>query len=117
MATFTFGAVGATNVAEGTYGYLQSFSYSYAADEATASNAMGAVAAQTIYNPVTTCSCEYVFDSTKTLPSVGDKIIVGATDAYTVMTVDKSETNTGYPTASIVMKRYTGVAGGIPANA
>jgi len=114
MATFTFGAVGATNVAEGTYGYLQNFSSNASADEATAPNAMGAVAAQTIYNPVTTCSCEYIYDSDTAVPVIGTTIAVGGTDKYTVMSADKSETNTGYPALALTMKRYTTV--GVPAN-
>jgi hypothetical protein len=114
MATYPFGATGATNIAEGTYGFLQNFTYSYSADEATAQNAVGDVAAQTIHNEVTEVSCEYVYDSTTTLPIIGATITVGATDKYTVMSVEKTETNTEYTKATITMKKYTAVP--IPAN-
>jgi len=115
MAVYPFGAVGATNVAEGTWGFLQSFSEDLSADEATAQNAMGDVGAQTIFNEVTEVSCEYVYDSATTAPAPGDLIVVGATDKYTVMSVGKAETNTEYKKLSVTMKRYTAV--GIPANA
>jgi hypothetical protein len=114
MATYQFGAVGATNIAEGTYGFLQNFSTSYSSDEATAQNAAGDVAAQTIFNEVTEVTCEYVYDTTTSLPVIGATITVGATDKYTVMSVEETESNTEYTRASITMKRYTAV--GIPTN-
>jgi hypothetical protein len=115
MATYQFGAVGATNVAEGDYGLLQSFAENETADEAVAQDADGNVADQTIYNGVTEITCEYVFDTTQTPPSVGDEIVVGATDKYTVMSVGKTESNTDYKRVSLTLKRYT--ANGVPANA
>jgi len=114
MATYQFGTVGATNVAEGTFGLLQSFAENETADEAVAQDAEGNVADQTIYNDVTEITCEYVFDTTTTAPSVGDEIVVG-TDNYTVMSVSSTESNTDYKRVSLTLKRYT--ANGVPANA
>ena len=115
MATYQFGTAGATNVAEGTFGLLQSFAENETADEAVAQDAVGNVADQTIYNEVTEVTCEYVFDTTTTAPAVGDLIIVGATDKYTVMSVSSTESNTDYKRVSLTLKRYT--ANGVPANA
>ena len=114
-ATYSFGATGDTNVAEGTWGFLQNFNEVNSADEATAQNASGDVGAQTIFNEVTTVTCEYVYDTTTTLPVLGATVTVGATDKYTVMDTAINETNTDYTKATLTLKRYTAV--GIPANA
>ena len=105
MATYQFGAVGATGIAEGTYGLLQSFSKNHTSDEAVAQDADGNVADQHIYNKVDEITCEYVFDTTTTLPSVGDTVSVGS-DHYTVMSVNETESNTDYKKAQLTLKRY-----------
>lgn len=114
MATYSFGASGETNVVEGTYGFLQNFQHSYSSDEATAQNAVGDVAAQTIFNEVDEVTCEYVYNTETSLPDVGDAIVVGSTNKFTVMGVEAIESNTEYKRATIKMKRYTAV--GIPTN-
>ena len=114
-ATYQFGAVGATNVAEGTYGFLQDYSESKSSDEATAQNAVGDVGAQNIYNEVTEISATYVFDTTKIAPVPGDSVTIGATLVFTVMTAELTETNTEYTKLAFTAKKYTTVP--IPANA
>ena len=115
MATYQFGAIGDTNVAEGDYGLLQNFNTSYSADEATAQNGVGDVAAQEIYNESTEITCEYVADTAKSLPVPGDTVTVGATDKYTVLSSSSGEENTGFTKWNFTLKRYTAV--GVPANA
>jgi len=112
MATYPFGSTGATGVIEGTFGFLQDYTASYSSDEATAQNAVGDVAAQTIFNEVTEISATYVFDSDKTAPVPGDTISIGGAN-YTVMTSELTETNTEYSKLTFTAKRYTAV--GIPA--
>jgi len=114
MATFNFGVDGDTNLTAGTYGILQDFAYTYSSEEATAKNAVGDVAAQTIFNEVTEVECNYIFDSTTTAPVPGDTIVIGATNRFTVMNVGKNEVNVEYTKLKINLKRYTAV--GIPAN-
>lgn len=114
MATYQFGAVGATNLAEGTFGLLQNFTENNTSDEAVAQNAVGDVAAQEVYNEVTEITCEYVFDTETTAPVQGDTIVVGS-DTYKVMSTTKTESNTDYTKLSLTLKRYTAV--GVPSNA
>jgi hypothetical protein len=114
MASYQFGATGATNVAEGTYGLLQNFNENESADESVALDASGNVADQQIYNKVSEITCEYVFDTTSSAPAVGDTVSIG-TNNYTVMSVGKTETNNDYKKLSLTLKRYT--SNGVPANA
>jgi len=117
MATYVFGAIGATNVAEGTYGLLQSFNTVKTSDEANAQDEDGNTALQNFYNGVTEKTAEYVYDSLTSLPSIGDTIKIGATDNYAVTNVDETESNSDYKKATIKFKKYTGISGGLPANA
>jgi len=112
MATYVFGTAGATGVIESTFGFLQDYTESKSADEATAQNAVGDTAAQTIYNEVTEISATYVYDTTTTAPKPGDTLSIGGAN-HTVITAEKTETNTEYTKLAFTAKRYTAV--GIPA--
>jgi hypothetical protein len=114
MATYQFGVVGATNLADDTYGLLQNFNENETGDEATAQDADGNVAAVAHYNDQIEITAEYILDTDLTLPSRGDIIVVGSTDKYVVTAISKAETNTGFKTGTITFKRWT--SNGIPSN-
>lgn len=105
MATYQFGAQGATGMAEGTYGLLQNFNETETGDEGVAQDANGNVADQTLYNNQKNITVEYVFDTEKTTPSRGDTVTVGS-DKYAVMEVGKVESNTDYKRVNLTLKQY-----------
>jgi hypothetical protein len=112
--TLQFGAVGQTGIAEGTFGYLQTYSKDDSADETVAMDAVGEPAENHFSNKATTIEADYVFDTTTTAPTVGAEVTLG-TDKYSVMSVNQAETNDGYTTLKVTLKRYT--TNGVPANA
>lgn len=112
MATYQFGAVGATGIAEGTYGLLQSFNNNTTTEEAVAPDATGNVAHLTLYNATEEITAEYIFDTTTTAPAAGDTITIGE-KTYAVISTELTESNTDYTKLSIRLKHY--VENGIPA--
>ena len=111
MATYQFGAVGATGIAEGTYGLLQSFNKNTTTEEAVAPDANGNVAHLTLYNATEEITAEYIYDTEATAPVAGDIIIIG-TKTYAVTSTELAESNTDYTKLSITLKHY--VKNGIP---
>lgn len=113
MATYQFGAVGATGIAEGTFGLLQSFNSNTTTEEAVAPDATGNVAHLTLYNATEEITAEYIFDTTTDAPAAGDTITIGE-KTYAVISTGLTESNTDYTKLSITLKHY--VKNGIPAD-
>jgi len=113
MATYSFGVDGETGMVEGTYGLLQNFNRTFNTDEAVAQNAKGNVAVQELYNESTDISCEYVFDTETSVPVAGDTILIDANN-FAIMNVTDNETNTGFRSVGLTLKRYTVI--GVPTN-
>ena len=109
MATYQHGVSTTT----GAYGLIQNLSLNSTADEAVAQDADGDVAAQTIYNEKVEASGEWVVDTDATLPSVGDSISIGG-DAFKLLSLNETESNTEYRRVSITAVRY--VPNTIPAS-
>lgn len=105
MATYQFGTVGATGIAEGTYGLLQSFNKNTTTEEAVAPDANGNVAHLTLYNATEEITAEYIYDTTTTAPVAGDTITIG-TKTYAVTSTGLAESNTDYTKLSITLKHY-----------
>jgi hypothetical protein len=110
-STYTFGAVGAAGVAEGSYGYLQSFEKKSGGTTVTRKDASGNTVLVKATDHVSDVTAEYVFDSGTTAPQYGDILTVG-TDAYLVEEATKKESNENWTTLSLTLKRW--VSGAVP---
>jgi len=106
MASYQFGVI---STVTGAVGLLQSFSWNASGTEAVAQDNLGEVAAYTIYDKQATASIEVVFDTTTTLPDVGDVVtLAGVPEAgsYVVTGTGTTESNTAYKRASLTVKRW-----------
>lgn len=98
--------IGATKT---TYGLIQSFSMSQSADEETAKDASGAVAENDLYNEVQEITMELVPAQGATLPVPSDVIactVNNVSSSVQIQSINRAESNTGYPTYSVTGKQY-----------
>lgn len=111
--TYVVGVVGQTGLAPTTYGLLQTFNENSSIEELTVKGADGNVALQDVINPVTEIDAEYVWDTEKPAPVVGNILSDGA-KGWRVMSTGKVESVDGHKKLSVKLKRYDGNS--IPAN-
>jgi hypothetical protein len=114
-ATYQFGAVGQTGLAESSFGLLQTYAANDSADHAVGMNAVGEPAVEHFHNKATGLEADFVYDTSITKPVVGESIAVGGSDKYSIMSTGESQANDGYTTLKITLNRFT--VNGIPANA
>lgn len=113
MATYQRGVI---STLSGAYGMIQSLQFSKSSTEATAPDEMGEVAAFEFYDDRAACTIEVIWDTTKTLPDIGDIVTLSGTiedGSYAVSGVSVSETNKEYKRATLNLIRF--VANALPA--
>ena len=114
MTTYQHGIV---TTESGSYGLYTDISADYSEELAEARDADGDVAVLQGYNETIEVKVACVFDTTKTLPTVGSTVTLAAgktTGAFRVTHMSLSETNTGFTTFTMDLKRW--VTNSLPAS-
>jgi hypothetical protein len=104
MATY---ARGVTTSGVSTLGLVQNFEKGKEAESVTAEDENGEVAFEEKFNHKHNVTFEVVYDTTQTLPDVGDTLSVGSVN-YICDTVTEMEENKGLKRVKITAHRWIG---------
>lgn len=114
MATYQHGII---TTESGSYGLYTDVTADYSEELAEARDADGDVAALTGFNETIDVKVSCIFDTSKSLPTIGSSVTLAAgkvTGAFRVTHFSISEKNTDYTTFTLDLKRW--VANSLPAS-